>query len=115
MRAHLPSPLAGYGVHGSDSLVDGKMIHSLAADLQGQWMAFGDIRVEDRCEWVLGRIVATGSLHPRRIGGTRGGGNAVHRFLSSPSAFVGEILTTAAARPAARCAGPDILGVQDST
>ncbi len=91
------------------------MIHSLAADLRGQWMAFGDIRVEDRCEWVLGRIVATGSLHPRRIGGTRGGEIAVHRFLSSPYVSVEEILTTGAARTAARCAGRDILVVQDTT
>src|SRR5258706_12224509 len=76
-RSNLPPP-CGYGVHGSDSLVDGKMIHSLAADLQGQWMAFGDIRVEDRWEWVLGRIVATGSWHPRRIGGGRPGGGGRH-------------------------------------
>src|SRR5260221_2255347 len=100
MRAHLPSPLAGYGVHGSDSLVDGKMIHSLAADLRGQWMAFGDIRVEDRCEWVLGRIVATGSLHPRRIGGTSGRAIAVPPSLSSLPSSRFEVLSTGAGRTA---------------
>jgi hypothetical protein len=38
------------------------MFQAPAADLRGLWMAFGDIRVEDRCEWLSEQITATGSL-----------------------------------------------------
>ena len=91
------------------------MFQGPAADLRGLGMAFGDIRVEDRCEWLLEQITATGSLHPRRIGGTRAREMAVHRFLSSPYVSVEAILSTLGARTAAQCVGRDILVVQDTT
>ena len=47
---------------------------------------FGDIRVAGRADWFLQRIVATGSLVLKRLGGNRAGGISAHRLLSSPHA-----------------------------
>ena len=46
--------------------------------------AFGDIRRAARGAWLFERIVATGSLVLRKIGGNRAGEIAAHRFLESP-------------------------------
>jgi len=80
-------------------------------------MAFatGDIRVAERGEWLLERIVATGSLVVRKLGQTRGDEMAVHRFLSSPYVSVGSIVKTLAARTAAQCAGRRIVAIQDTS
>ena len=51
----------------------------------------------------------------RKLGETRAGEKAVHRFLSSPHVSVERIVETLAARTAAQCAGRRILAVQDTT
>jgi hypothetical protein len=78
-------------------------------------MSFGDIRVDARGEWLVERIAATGSVVLRRLGETRAGEMAVHRFLSSPYVSVERIVETVSGRTAARCAGRRILLVQDTT
>jgi hypothetical protein len=78
-------------------------------------MSFGDIRVDERAEWLIERIAATGSTVLRRLGETRAGEMAVHRFLSSPYVSVERIVETLAARTAERCVGRRILLVQDTT
>lgn len=78
-------------------------------------MSFGDIRVAQRAEWLIDRVAATGTLVLRRIGETRAGERAVHRFLSSPYVSVDRIVETLAGRTAAQCAGRRVLVVQDTT
>jgi len=78
-------------------------------------MAFGDIRVAQRADWVIDRVAALGTLVIRRIGGTRAGEMAVHSFLSSPYVSVDGIVATAAARTAKQGAGRRLLAVQDTT
>ena len=78
-------------------------------------MSFGDVRVDARAEWLIDRVAATGSLVLRRLGETRAGEMAVHRFLSSPYVSVERIVETLAARTAAACAGRPVLLVQDTS
>jgi hypothetical protein len=78
-------------------------------------MSFGDIRVAERADWLIERVAATGSLVVRKIGETRAGEMAVHRFLSSPYVSVERIVETVAGRTALQCAGRRILAVQDTT
>lgn len=78
-------------------------------------MSFGDIRVDHRAEWLIERVSATGSLVLRRVGETRAGEMAVHRFLSSPYVSVERIVETLAGRTAASCVGRRVLLVQDTT
>lgn len=78
-------------------------------------MSFGDPRVAKRAEWLIERVAATGSLIVRRVGETRAGEVAVHRFLSSPYVSVEGIIETLAGRTAARCAGRRVLAVQDTS
>src|SRR5260221_9487761 len=78
-------------------------------------MAFGDIRVAERADWVIERVAATGSLVLRKIGETRAGEMAVHRLLSSPYVSVERIVETLAGRTAQQCAGRRILVIQDTT
>jgi hypothetical protein len=78
-------------------------------------MSFGDVRVAARADWLTERVAATGSLVLRRVGKTRAGEMAVHRFLSSPYVSVERIVETLAGRTAARCAGRRVLLVQDTT
>lgn len=78
-------------------------------------MAFGDIRVAQRAEWLIDRVAATGTLVLRQIGETRAGEMAVSRFLSSPHVSVDRIVRTLAARTAGQCAGRRVLAVQDTT
>jgi hypothetical protein len=82
---------------------------------EGLAMSFGDKRVDERAEWLLERIVATGSLVVRQLGETRAGEIAVHRFLSSPYVTVERIVETLAGRTATACMGRPILLVQDTT
>ena len=111
----LSAPL-GYGIHGSDSLGKANMIQGLRCDLPGGLaMSFGDVRVDERADWLIERIAATGSLVVRRVGQTRAGGMAIHPFLSSPYVSVEQIVETLAARTAARCVGRSVLVVQDTT
>jgi hypothetical protein len=76
---------------------------------------FGDARRAAAGAFVLERVVATGSLVVRRLGGDRAGEMTVHRFLSSPAVRVGEIIETAAARTAQACRGRRIVAVQDTS
>jgi hypothetical protein len=78
-------------------------------------MSFGDIRVAKRADWLIDRIVATGSLVLRKIGETRAGEVAVHRFLSSPYVSVENIVETLSGRTAAQGKGCRLLAVQDTT
>ena len=47
-------------------------------------MSFGDIRVAERADWLIERVAAAGTLVLRKLGETRAGEKAIHRFLSSP-------------------------------
>jgi hypothetical protein len=78
-------------------------------------MAFGDIRVADRAEWLIDRIVTTGSLVLRKLGETRAGEVAIQRFLSSRYVAVDRLVETVVGRTAAQCAGRRVLAVQDTT
>lgn len=77
--------------------------------------AIGDVRTEARGEWLLDRIVSTGSLVVRKLGVTRAGEMAVHRFLSSPYVSVSSIVETLSARTAEQCAGRRIVAIQDTS
>lgn len=76
---------------------------------------FGDIRVSDRADWFLDRIVATGSLVLKRLGEDRAGEIAVQRLLASRHASVAAVIDTVSARTAAACAGRDIVCAQDTS
>ena len=78
-------------------------------------MGFGDIRVAERADWLIERVATAGTLVLRRIGETRAGEQAVHRFLSSPYVGVERIVETLAGRTAAQCAGRRMLAIQDTT
>lgn len=78
-------------------------------------MSFGDIRVAERADWLIERVATAGTLVLRKLGETRAGEKAVHRFLSSPYVDVERIVETLAARTALQCAGRRILAVQDTT
>jgi hypothetical protein len=78
-------------------------------------MAFGDIRVAERADWLIERMAALGTVVLHRIGETRAGEMAVHRFLSSPYVSTENIVTTLAARTAEQCRGRRILVVQDTS
>lgn len=78
-------------------------------------MPFGDIRVAERAEWLVERVAAMGTLVVRRVGETRAGEKAIHRFLSSRYVSADRIVETHAARTAAACAGRRVLVVQDTT
>jgi hypothetical protein len=77
--------------------------------------AIGNARAAARGEWLMDRIVATGSLVVRKIGVDRAGEIAAHRFLSSPFVSVGSIVETIAARTVQHCAGRRIVAIQDTT
>src|SRR5215467_15282011 len=65
----------------------------------------GDVRRDERAEWMLERIVASGSLVLRELGGTRSGEMAAHRLLSSDDVDPTGLLTPHVARTAAACNG----------
>jgi Transposase DDE domain len=78
-------------------------------------MSFGDIRIAGRADWLIERVATAGTLVLRKLGETRAGEKAVHRFLSSPYVSVARIVAKLAARTAAQCRGRRILAVQDTT
>jgi hypothetical protein len=78
-------------------------------------MSFGDIRVAERADWLIERVATAGTLVLRKLGETRAGEKAVHRFLSSPYVSVDQIVETLAARTAVQCVGRRVLAVQDTT
>jgi Transposase DDE domain len=76
---------------------------------------FGDVRREQAGATLFERVVETGSLVLRQVGGNRAGEVAVHRFLSSPHVTPEEIVATAAVRTASACVGRRIVAAQDTT
>jgi hypothetical protein len=78
-------------------------------------MSFGDIRVAERADWLVERVATAGTLVLRKLGESRAGEKAVHRFLSSPYVGVDRIVETLAARTAVQCSGRRVLAVQDTT
>jgi hypothetical protein len=100
----------------SDSTMIINLIQGFRIDsAEGVAMAFGDIRVAERADWLIERVANTGTVVLRKLGETRAGEKAVHRFLSSPYVCVERIVETLAARTATQCAGRHILAVQDTT
>lgn len=81
----------------------------------GHAMSFGDIRVAERADWLIERVATAGTLVLRKLGETRAGEKAVHRFLSSPYVSVDRIVETLATRTAVQCTGRRVLAVQDTT
>src|SRR5262249_53046574 len=75
----------------------------------------GDVRRDERAEWILERIVASGSLVLRELGGTRSGEMAAHRLVSCDDVDRTALLTPHVARTAAACNGRRVVAVQDTT
>ena len=78
-------------------------------------VGFGDIRVAKRSDWFLQRIVATGSLVVKRLGGDRAGEISAHRLLSSPHASLAALIDTISVRTAEACEGCDVVCAQDTS
>jgi hypothetical protein len=76
---------------------------------------FGDARRAARGAWLFERIVATGSLCLRKVGGDRAGEIAAHRFLDSPQVGAAEIIATLSEGTGERCQGQRIIVAQDTT
>jgi Transposase DDE domain len=76
---------------------------------------FGDVRREQAGANLFERVVATGSLVLRQVGGDRAGELAAHRFLGSARVTPEEILAAVGRRTAAACAGRRIVAAQDTT
>ena len=76
---------------------------------------FPDIRLSLRAEELYERIVATGSLVLRRLGGDRAGEIAAHRFLDNERVSAEIILDSLSQRTLEACLRRRILVVQDTT
>jgi hypothetical protein len=76
---------------------------------------FGDARRAAVGTELIERVTATGSLVIRKLGETRAGELAIHRFLSAPSVTCPEMLGTLAGRTLAATAGRRIVVAQDTT
>ncbi len=76
---------------------------------------FGDVRRAERGAWLFDRIVSSGSLVFRKVGGDRAGEMAAHRFLASPAVTAVEIIETLGMRTGKRCRGRRIIAAQDTT
>ena len=76
---------------------------------------FGDARRAAVGTELIERVTATGSLVIRKLGETRAGELAIHRFLSAPSVTCKEMLGTLAGRTLTATAGRRIVVAQDTT
>ncbi len=76
---------------------------------------FGDARRAAVGTELFERAAATGSLVIRKLGETRVGELAIHRFLAAPSVTCGEMLETLAGRTKAAASGRRIVVAQDTT
>jgi Transposase DDE domain len=76
---------------------------------------FGDVRRAAVGTELIERVTATGSLVIRKLGETRAGELAIHRFLSAPSVTCREMLGTLAERTVTATAGRRIVVAQDTT
>ena len=79
------------------------------AERAGALGYFGDARRAAVGTQLLERVTATGSLVIRKLGETRAGELAMHRFLASPSVTGKEMLGTLAGRILAATAGRRIV------
>ena len=79
--------------------------------------AFGgkDVRLDRRGDRILRGMIATGSTVLRKVGGTRAGEVAAHRFLDHADVTPEAIVETAAQRTAEAARGRQLLLVQDTT
>jgi len=75
----------------------------------------GDVRRDDRAEWMLERIVASGSLVLREFGGGRSGELASHRLLKSDAVDPSALLAPHIARTSAACRGRRVVAAQDTS
>jgi hypothetical protein len=75
----------------------------------------GDVRLDRRRDAIVTRIVATGSLVQRKVGGDRNGEIAMKNFLGSPKATVGSVIAADVALTAAAAKGRRIVAAQDTT
>jgi Transposase DDE domain len=75
----------------------------------------GDIRLDQRRDWLVGRVVETGSVVMKQVGGDRAGEIAGHRFVSHEDVTPEAILGDYYASTAAACAGADVLAIQDTS
>jgi Transposase DDE domain len=76
---------------------------------------FGDVRRQRAGALFCRRVVATGSLVLRQVGGDRPGEMAAQRFLASRDVTHQEMLAAAGQRTASACAGRRIVAAQDTT
>jgi hypothetical protein len=76
---------------------------------------FGDARRAMVGTELFERVTATGSLVIRKLGETRAGELAIHRFLAAPSVTCGEMLETLAGGTVAAASGRRIVVAQDTT
>jgi hypothetical protein len=76
---------------------------------------FGDARRSAVGTELIERVTATGSLVVRKLGETRAGELAIHRFLAAPSVTCKEMLETLAGRTVAAASGRRIVVAQDPT
>jgi Transposase DDE domain len=76
---------------------------------------FGDARRSAVGTELIERVTATGSLVVRKLGETRAGELAIHRFLAAPSVTCKEMLETLAGRTVAAASGRRIVVAQDTT
>ena len=74
-----------------------------------------DPRTAARGAWLFDRIVATGSVVLRELGGTRAGEVAVQRYLSSPHVTAEVIIWALGARTRLASAGRRVVAAQDTT
>ncbi|HZC16322.1 MAG TPA: hypothetical protein VE309_06140 [Caulobacteraceae bacterium] len=75
----------------------------------------GDVRTAASGARLFEQIVATGSLVLRKLGETRAGEMAAHRFLSSPHVSTGGILEAFSARTRQASTGRRVVVAQDTT
>ncbi len=75
----------------------------------------GDIRLDRRRDAIVTRIVATGSLVQRKVGGDRNGEIAMKNFLGSPKATVKSVIAADVALTAAAARGRRVVAAQDTT
>jgi hypothetical protein len=77
--------------------------------------SMADPRTAARGAWLFDRIVATGSVVLRELGGTRAGEVAVQRYLSSPYVTADVIIGALGARARLASAGRRVVAAQDTT
>jgi len=75
----------------------------------------GDVRTAERGAWLFEQMVASGSLVLRRLGETRAGEIAAHRFLSSRHVTVSGIVEAFCERTRQASVGRRVVVAQDTT